>query len=159
ELFQKKQTSSASAPATTSTPASEKVVAPTVEAATPVLASPSAVSSVEKLLDFHSENLSFQISSKGMGLKNLKLKRFTNRKGETVDFPSSFETTFLGTQEPIDFDVQAISDRVWVGHAKQGGVEITKTMNLDPEKYSFDMKVAVQGQDSKFIGLMTTLTD
>jgi len=53
--------------------------------------------SAEKTMDFKSSNLSFQISSKGMGVRDLTLLQYFNRKNEPVEFsqkqpPLSFET-------------------------------------------------------------------
>lgn len=117
----------------------------------------------ETVYDYKSPEFTFQISSKGMGLKNLKLLGYTNRAGKTVEFsypnpPYSFETRLKGATEPLDFKIEKVSDNVWIGHAKSGGLTVTKTIEINPAKYSFDVKVATQGQDSKFIGLTTYLS-
>lgn len=139
---------------------SEAAVAPTLPAAAPA----AQASSSESVYDYKSPEFSFQISSKGMGIKNLKLLQYTNRKGETVEFsqskpPLSFETRLKGASEPLDFAIEKVSDNVWVGQAKVGGLTVKKTIEINPAKYSFDVKIATQGQDSKFIGLSTYLSD
>ena len=99
-----------------------------------------------------------------MGVSNLKLLQYKNRKGDAVEFsrpqpPLSFETRLIGSRDSLDFAVEKISDRVWVGHAQVGALNITKTIEVDPAKYAFDVKINVQGQDPAFIGLMTSLSD
>ena len=141
---------------------SEAAVAPAapVAAATPA-GQPSAAESV---YSFKSPEFEFQISSKGMGIKNLKLLQYTNRKGETVEFsqsksPLSFETRLKGATEPLDFAIEKVSENVWVGQAKVGALTIKKTIEIDPAKYAFDVRITTEGEDAKFIGLSTFLSD
>jgi YidC/Oxa1 family membrane protein insertase len=162
-------------------PSAPKIAAGTPEVVSPIVSPPvssavsaatiglgaadsGVVSNVEKSVDYQSNNLSFQISSKGMGFKRLKLLKYTNRKGNAVEFselkpPLSFETRFLGATEPIDFEIVKVNENLFVGHAKVGLLDVTKTVEVDSEKYAFDVKVVVTGQDPKFVGLATFLAD
>jgi len=126
--------------------------------------SPAPMETTESNFEYKSDNLSFWLTSKGMGVKNLKLLKYTNRKGETVEFlqekpPLSFETRLKGENEPLDFKIERESDNVWVGHAQSGGIRFTKTIEIDPAKYAFDVKITLEGQDPKFIGLANFLSD
>lgn len=119
----------------------------------------------EKLISFTSENLNFAISSRGMGLKDIKLNQYRDRKGEVVDFGQpdtdtlSLETRLLGRPDPLYFNIEKINDTHFVGRATLGSLQIAKTMEIDPERYLIKYKVNVTGDDDRFIGLTTSLTE
>jgi YidC/Oxa1 family membrane protein insertase len=124
----------------------------------------------ESVTPFKAPNLTFEISSKGMGIKNLRLLECqneihcTNRRGEIVEFslanpPRSFETRMLGGTGSIDFKIEKVSDTMFVGHGHVGGVEITKSIQVDPEKFSLNIQVSTTGSDPKFVGLSNFLSD
>src|SRR5262249_37568373 len=52
-----------------------------------------------------------------------------------------------------------LNDTTYVGRAQVGGVQVTKTMQIDPEKYLFNYKINATGSDAKFTGLTTTLIE
>lgn len=124
-----------------------------------------AAPQAEKIIAFTSENLSFEISSRGMGLKSIKLNKYKDRKGDVVDFGQpdtqtlSLETRLLGRQEPLHFSIEKINDTHFVGRASVGTLQIAKTMEIDPDKYLIQYKINVTGEDERFIGLTTSLTE
>lgn len=119
----------------------------------------------EKIFGFETETLNFEISSNGMGLKSIKVRKYKDRKGEFIEFGhpeqniAALETRLLGRNEPLPFAVEKISDRVFVGRASVGKLQITKQMEVDPDKYLIDYKISVTGEDPAFIGLSTYLTE
>lgn len=119
----------------------------------------------EKIISVDTPNLAFELSSQGMSLKNFKIKRYTDRKGQTVEIghaemsASPLETRLIGHAEPLNFSLEKINDKMYVGRAKVGNLQITKTVEMDFEKYLFHFKIATQGSDSRFVGLTTSLTD
>ncbi len=119
----------------------------------------------EKLTSFQSENLSFDISSRGMGLKNVRVHKFKDRKGGTVELGHpeesalSFETRLLGREEALPFSVEKVNDRLFVGRATVGKLQVAKTMEIIPEKYLVEYKVQVTGEDDRFVGLTTYMTE
>lgn len=118
----------------------------------------------ESYSEFVSPQLTFSISSKGMGLKDIKLPSYRSRNGEIVDFPQavsprSFETRLIGSNEPIDFKIEKTSDTTFIGNAKVGDVEVTKTLTVDPAKYALDVRIVTKGQDAKFVGLTTYVVE
>jgi YidC/Oxa1 family membrane protein insertase len=165
QLFDKKAPTEAQKEAESKPTAIEKTMDAKIAAATTAAhAATEPTSANETNFDFKSSELSFSVSSKGMGIKNVKLLQYTNRKGETVEFsqnkpPLTFETRVRGAFEPLDFKIEKVSDTEWVGHAQSGAVAITKTLVINPSKYAFDVRVTVQGQDAKFGGLTTFLSD
>ncbi len=119
----------------------------------------------EKISTFESENLSFDISSRGMGLKNVRVHKFKDRKGGTIELGHpeetalSFETRLLGREEILPFTVEKVNDRLFVGRASVGKLQVTKSMEIIPEKYLIDYKVQVTGEDDRFVGLTTFMTE
>ncbi|MBX3020478.1 MAG: membrane protein insertase YidC [Bdellovibrionales bacterium] len=119
----------------------------------------------EKLIPYATETLKFQISSYGMGLKNVEIPRYKNRNGDVVSLGHPaitilpLETRLLGRPEPVEFAVEKVNDNLFVGRAKVGGLQITKTMEIDPAKYLFKFKVQTSGADPRFVGLTTALTE
>ena len=126
----------------------------------PGLANSETVVESEKLYHFNSEDVAFDISSRGMGFKNFQIKKYKDRKGETIHLGFSgeaalpFETRLLGHSEALSFDVKQVNDRLFIGRAKVGELEITKTVEIQPEIYLIKQKVAVTGSDDRFVGLV-----
>jgi YidC/Oxa1 family membrane protein insertase len=117
----------------------------------------------ESLIPFENENIAFQISSKGMGLKNFMVRKYKDRAGETIELghPAedslALETRLIGVSEPLNFKIEKLNDNTFVGRAKFGGLEVTKTMEVVPETYELKYKIATSGSSDRFIGLMTVL--
>lgn len=127
--------------------------------------SESGASAQEEVVPFQSEFLSFGLSSKGMGLRDLQVPRYKDRKGEVVTLGraessyTTLETRLLGRPEPLDFKIERVNPNLFIGHASVGNLKVTKTLELIPEKYLMLVRVAVTGQDSRFVGLSTALTE
>lgn len=119
----------------------------------------------EKVISVDTPTLAFELSSQGMALKNFKIKKYTDRKGQVIEVGHPemsalpLETRLIGHTEPLNFAIEKINDKMYVGRAKVGDLQITKTVEMDPEKYLFHFKIATQGNDSHFVGLTTSLTD
>ncbi len=119
----------------------------------------------EKRIAFVSDNLTFEISSFGMGLKNVKLNKFKDRKGEVINFGNpdtlslSLETRLLGRNEPLHFKIEKVNEKHFIGRANVGNLEIAKSMEIDTEKYAIQFKVNVTGEDDRFVGLTTALSE
>jgi len=128
-------------------------------AAAPVAAGP------EKLVGYASENLAFDISSHGMGLKNIKVLKYKDHAGKPIELghpePTALalETRLLGRADVLHFAVEKINANMFVGRASAGPLKIAKTMEIDPEKYLITYKVQVSGADPQFVGLTTFLTE
>lgn len=117
----------------------------------------------ESLLPFENENLAFQISTKGMGLKNFLVRKYKDRAGQTIelghpaDNSLALETRLIGSTDALDFKIEKVSDNIFVGRARVGDMEITKTMEIVPDTYVLKYKIATKGSADRFIGLSTTL--
>ena len=121
--------------------------------------------SQEKLVEYKSQNIQFAISSRGMGLKDYKVLSYKDRQGNTVALglePSDpvalpLETRLLGHSEPLTFAIERVNDNMFVGRAQVGGLKITKTMEIIPDKYLLQFRVSATGQEAGFVGLSTLL--
>lgn len=152
-------TQEAAAPAPT-TPAKAESVAPTA-----ALSKPIAAPVAETTVPFTSENLNFEISSKGMGLKNIRVVKYNDRKGQPIELGHpeenvlSFETRLLGSTDTLNFAIEKINDRHFVGRASVGQLKIAKTLEIQPEKYLIEYKIQVNGADDRFVGLTNFITE
>jgi len=117
----------------------------------------------ESLTPFENDNLAFQISSKGMGLKNFMVRKYKDRAGQTIELGHpgtgslALETRLMGSTEALDFKIEKVSDNIYVGRARLGDLEITKTMEVIPSTYVLKYKIATKGAADRFIGLSTIL--
>lgn len=118
----------------------------------------------EQLTAVDADNMSFNISSRGMGVRDLQLKQYKNREGEPVHFgPLSgflpFETNLLNRRTPLFFNVEKVEDSLYIGRAKSAGLQIIKTMRIDAARYSIETTVEVRGDEDEFQGITTYLAD
>lgn len=94
----------------------------------------------EQFIAFSSSAFSFDISSRGMGLKNVKLHSFKERDGTQVVLANGGPDLSLAevkiNSEPVYFNIEKISDTVFKGTGKQGDLIVTRTLEIDPVKYS-----------------------
>lgn len=104
-----------------------------------------------KLADAHisTEKLSATLSSLGMGLKNAKLKNYTDREDNSILFEngsmggSNFATLYKG--KPLNFSIKKISDTEFSGVAQADGMTFSKVLKVNPENYTFDVELNVSG--------------
>ncbi len=122
----------------------------------------SPVSETEKVFSFKSKNLSFDISSQGMGFKNLVLNQILDRKEKAVwlftgEKNLPFETRIM-EKNILYFDIKPVSENSWEGTAFWKGVEIKKTLSVDPEAFLIETQVKVSGDLSFITGISTLIT-
>jgi YidC/Oxa1 family membrane protein insertase len=93
----------------------------------------------------NSENWNLELSSLGMGLNFVELKKYTDRKDKSILFEDpkkqvkSFSTDFNG--EPIAFHVEKKGDFHFIGSANINGLALTKEMVFDPKSYTVSVKI------------------
>jgi YidC/Oxa1 family membrane protein insertase len=94
----------------------------------------------EEVVAFTSAPFNFEISSRGMGLKNIKLNDFKERDDSVVLLAKGGNEYYLGetkvNSENVYFKIEKISDTVFKGTGKQGDITVTKTLEVDPVKFS-----------------------
>lgn len=99
-----------------------------------------SVSNKESFISFQSEQFNFEISSRGMGLKNIFLNQFKDREENTVSLAKGSPDVYLAETkingEVVYFNLEKMSDTVFKGTGRVGEMSITKTLEVDPVKYT-----------------------
>ena len=118
----------------------------------------------EKSLTFEDESFSFQISSRGMGVSNVDVKKYKTRDNKPIilggvkgDYP--FATSFLDSTTPIDFQIEKTAPDTFVGRATVSGMQIEKIIKVNSAKYALETQVKVSGNLEAFKGLATSLSE
>jgi len=118
----------------------------------------------EKTLLFEDEGFSFQVSSRGMGVNNVDVKKYKTRDNKPIilgavknDYP--FSTSFLDSTTPINFQLEKRAPNAFFGRASVAGMVIEKTIKVDSSKYTLDIQVKVTGNLEAFKGLTTFLSE
>ncbi len=113
---------------------------------------------------YENENLSFDISNQGMGLHNIVVKKYRDRKQKEIVFSSSenlgaFETRLLGKENPLFFVIQKSKPHEYVGKAHYGNLKIVKKMTIQPFLYTIDVELEVLGMQKGVSGIETILIE
>lgn len=155
-------------PAQNQATTTQTTVAPTGgtsgEAAPPAQTTPpnpvaaESISAVEKVVKYENSNISFEVSSKGMGLKNLVLKNHTDRAHQPMklgesDVHTLFELGLLNRSEALNFDVTQKSENEFEGVAQFGNTQIRRNLKINPETEAIENTVVVSNTDANFPGL------
>ncbi|MBX7230647.1 MAG: membrane protein insertase YidC [Bdellovibrionales bacterium] len=119
----------------------------------------------ETLFPVEDENWKFSLSSVGMSLKSLELKKFTDRESQPIKigmdgagfFP--LETKFIGQTDELFFDIQKITETRFVGSAQLQGIKIIKTIELNSREYRIDTQISLSGQFDIYRGISTYLVE
>ncbi len=170
--IQKKYNNNQVAPATTQTnTVNSATLRPDADAASPGESDSAAeivletkTSSPEKTVGYQSENLNFEISSKGMGIKNIQLNKFTDRSGNLIVMgpkvePWPFSTSLIGVTEALNFDIKQVSSTEFQGIAVHTGMKITKKISINSNDYALNISTQVESINPQFQGLSTSLVD
>jgi YidC/Oxa1 family membrane protein insertase len=114
--------------------------------------SPEAKSAIpqaaEKEFRYDDKNVSFTVTSHGMGLKNLTLNKYVDYEKNPIklgesDTDSLFELQLLSSRKPVDFDMKEEAPGQYTGTAQVGDSTLTRTMKYDAEKQAFSNKVVI----------------
>ncbi len=134
-------------------------------ASTPQAETPKAIPAnqpAEQVLNFENKEMSFQISSQGMGLKNLVLKNQSDRehnpmKMGTSDQNTLFELAQLGKSEHLFFTLTQKSEMEFEGVAQVGATKIVRHVIINPETNALENTVHVEKIENGFAGLTLNL--
>ncbi len=145
-----------------------------VQAGAPTAASPgnsqaqSAVATAanveEKVLSYQNKDISFDVSSKGMGLKKLTLKNHTDREHNQMKLGESetsslYQLAILGRKEPLDFEINQKSENEFEGTAHFGNVIVSRSIKINPETEALENSVHVENTDAQFPGLVVRIPE
>ncbi len=100
----------------------------------------------EKFLDFEGENLKFQVSSLGMGLREIVLKNYSDRENKPIAFLSEAPlfAAHLADKE-IYFEVEK-QDNKFIGIASYKNLQIKRSLTVYDEKYFIESTTEIAGK-------------
>jgi YidC/Oxa1 family membrane protein insertase len=112
----------------------------------------------EKLFSFQNSNISFEVSSKGMGLRNVVLKSLTDRDRQpkilgVSQKHSLYELSLFGTNEAVQFNILQKADNEFVGNAQVGTTQIQRTIRIHPETGAIENSVFISEVGGSFPGI------
>lgn len=119
----------------------------------------------ESFVEYSGEQMSFRISSRGMGFKNIQLNQFRDRAGKVKSMGfidgewAPFATGELGQAEPYDFEVKRIGENEFHGVAQIGTHRIIKTVSVEPATYSTRTRLEIENPAEDFKGFHTELLE
>jgi YidC/Oxa1 family membrane protein insertase len=119
----------------------------------------------ESIVGYESDLLAFKISSKGMGLKDINVKKYKTRENAPVVLGQAGEvlplSTFIDKQNlsVADFKINKEGDNKFVGTALVDGLKIEKSMIVQPGSYIIDVEIKIQGDDGSLRAVRTALGD
>jgi YidC/Oxa1 family membrane protein insertase len=118
----------------------------------------------EQILSYEDENLKLTVSSKGMGIKNVELKKYTDRNkhfktvGYSTDDEITYQSGLLGRRKTLNFDLKQEEKGKIVGTAIVDGMKIIKSYNIDSRTYSLNTSIRVIGATDTFEGIETLIS-
>ncbi len=108
-------------------------------------AAPSVLNNVEaRLITVSNDLYNVQVSSLGMGIENVELKKFTGENSKYVNLDTQFfQSIHPSTGLPIVFNLTENSATEIVGESEL----LRKTISLNPGSYALSVKVELKGQE------------
>jgi YidC/Oxa1 family membrane protein insertase len=115
----------------------------------------------EEVLKYESDELEFDISSYGMGIKNLRLKKFLDRKGEAIFYAAGEGTPLIYTvvNGLKNYTISKISENVYRGVSTDENLTVVKTLTIDPQKYLIKAVVETKAIENQKIVMDTFVTE
>lgn len=101
---------------------------------------------VEKSFVYSDENVDWTLTSDGMGLKNLVLKKYKDRSQKPVAFVANDKIFSLyANNQKVNFALSKVSETEYRGEAVVDGKKITRTLVFNKEKTSFESTIDFDG--------------
>lgn len=116
----------------------------------------------ETTLPVDDEHWRLEFSSRGLAVKSIELKEYTDREGKLISFDglantSNFETSLIGNREPINFKMEYNNQNQVSGVAHIGQMRIRKTIILDSSEFTLNTLIEVENPSDNFTGLVTKI--
>lgn len=126
-------------------------------------ASTVASGTTESVLDYRTELLSFQISSLGMGFKEVILSDYLDHEKKPLKFTGTtdgnlFESRLNGSGTPIAFVMTKKGEHEFEGTAHTEAGIIRKTVKIDPGTAKIDTSLVIENAPTTFPGFTTVLS-
>lgn len=121
----------------------------------------------ESFMSIETDHWVGRISSHGMSISQITLKKYTTRDDKPIVIGSAsggiFATQLAEAKSPLVFQIEKQGDAKWVGVSNQGSYSVRKEMELvnEGEASGRALKVTtlVNGDLSQFPGLATSIAD
>lgn len=108
--------------------------------------------SPEKTEKFEDGRWSFAISSRGMGLRDLTIKGYTDRFNTPIRIGASGKQLPLGSylnDQSLEFDITKNSETEFTGRAQRDGMSVVKKLKVDSSSFTVTSSVEIDGDLSK----------
>lgn len=119
----------------------------------------------DQTLKFQSDDVEFNISSRGMEINKVELKKYFDREHKNILLGSADESGFLrtgvlGDNTDLVFNITKVSDNIFQGTAlTKQGVKVTKIYEVDPKKYIIKSKILLESIQSGFAGVSVSINE
>ncbi len=119
----------------------------------------------EKLFPYDSENLGFTVTSRGMGIKDVRVNNYEDKDKNKIQLGVSetetlFELRLGASAKPLDFEVQETSPGHFVGTANVGAMSIVRDLAYDPAKNAFTNTVTISNATDEILkGISFTMPE
>lgn len=122
----------------TASPANEQNN-PTANGKSAAVATLAPVADLEKTFLYEDEAVKFEVSSKGLGIKNFTLKKYTDRKGAQIRFESiEGQAELLANNSVVNFSVEKTGEFEFFGTTAIDGKKLTRKLTYNKSNSSFD---------------------
>ncbi len=119
----------------------------------------SALIAPAKVLHFEGQKISFNISSVGMGLKDVTLKDYTDRENKPIkmadsDEHSLFELRLNKGAQALNFEMSEKAPGHYIGSAEANGMTVIRELTYNEEKQSFESKIELKNPKDEAVELL-----
>lgn len=102
----------------------------------------------EELFTFEGQNFEFQVSTHGMGLKNIVLKNYFDREQNNISFQNNLPLFATNLEDKELFFQIKRQENKFVGVAKNQNATIRKTLTIFDEKHFIDVVIETIGTNN-----------
>lgn len=117
----------------------------------------------ESLFSYENEQMGFEISSKGMGIQKIHLKKYFDHQQKEISIGApgerQFEIGLVGEVQPLDFNIEKKDENTFIGRAQAGETQIIHTMSINPETSRIESDLHLQNVPAGFPGLRIRLSE
>ncbi len=112
----------------------------------------------ETVTSFSGSKFSGQISSRGMGLKNVEIHAYKTRDEKPIIISENsmtplFATGYGDSWKPLNFRIEKLSETKFRGEANRGPLKIIKEITIRPDEYTLDVEMKIEGATSPVTSL------
>lgn len=112
----------------------------------------------ESFVKYESENIGFEISNRGMGIRNVQLNKYLDENKQIMTMGTAaegalFQVGLVGSAQPLNFAVEKNGDNSFSGTAKSGDMIVKMDLNVDPVSTRLDTNLRVENAPADFKGV------